>query len=157
MNYKVVVSRLFSLLMVTIVGGLLALPAAAQDSHVTVASQKSFDQTVSQLKSAVSQGGMMVMGEVNQGNMLAMTGLKLKAALFLVGNPTVGKKIFEQDPAAGLYVPLRVFVYEGKDGKTYVSYDKPSSLLAPLNNKDIEMTAGMLDHKLDGLAQMATH
>jgi uncharacterized protein (DUF302 family) len=157
MNYKVVVSRLISLLMVTIVGGLLALPAVAQDSHVTFASQKSFDQTVSQLKSSVSQGGMMVMAEVNQGNMLAMTGLKLKATLFLVGNPTVGKKIFEQDPAAGLYIPLRVFVYEGKDGKAYLSYDKPSSLLGPLNNQDINMTAGMLDQKLEGLAQMSTH
>jgi hypothetical protein len=48
-------------------------------------------------------------------------------------------------------------VYEGKDGKTYLSYDKASSLLAPLNNKDIDMTAGMLDQKLEGLAQMATH
>jgi uncharacterized protein (DUF302 family) len=155
--HRKVVSRLFSLLVATVFAGVLALPAMAQESHVTVASQKSFDQTVGQLKSAVSQGGMMIMGEVNQGNMLAMTGLKLKATLFLVGNPTVGKKIFEQDPAAGLYVPLRVFVYEGKDGKTYVSYDKPSSLLAPLNNKDIEMTAGMLDQKLEGLAQMSTH
>ena len=157
MNNKVVVSRLFSLLMATVVAGMLSLPAAAQDSHVTVASQKTFDQTINQVKSAVSQAGMMVMGEVNQGNMLAMTGLKLKATLFLVGNPNVGKKIFEQDPAAGLYVPIRVFVYEGKDGKTYVSYDKPSSLLAPLNNKDINMTASMLDQKLEGLAQMATH
>ena len=157
MNYKTVVSRLFSLLLAAIVAGMLALPAAAQESHVTVASQKSFDQTVSQLKSAVSQGGMMVMGEVNQGNMLAMTGLKLKATLFLVGNPTVGKKIFEQDPAAGLYIPLRVFVYEGKDSKTYVSYDKPTSQLGTLNNQDISMTAGMLDQKLEGLAQMATH
>ncbi len=155
--HRKVVSRLFSLLLATVFAGVLALPAMAQESHVTVASQKSFDQTVGQLKSAVSQGGMMVMGEVNQGNMLSMTGLKLKATLFLVGNPTVGKKIFEQDPAAGLYIPLRVFVYEGKDGKTYVSYDKPSSLLAPLNNKDIEMTAGMLDQKLEGLAQMSTH
>ena len=157
MNNKVVVSRLFSLLMATVVAGMLSLPAAAQDSHVIVASQKTFDQTINQVKSAVSQAGMMVMGEVNQGNMLAMTGLKLKATLFLVGNPNVGKKIFEQDPAAGLYVPIRVFVYEGKDGKTYVSYDKPSSLLAPLNNKDINMTASMLDQKLEGLAQMATH
>jgi uncharacterized protein (DUF302 family) len=157
MNHKVVVSRLLSLLLATVVAGMLALPAAAQDSHVTVASQKSFDQTVSQLKSAISQGGMMVMGEVNQGNMLAMTGLKLKATLFLVGNPTVGKKIFEQDPSAGLYIPLRVFVFEAKDGKAYVSYDKPSSLLGPLHNKDIDMTAGMLDQKLEGLAQMATH
>jgi len=98
MNYKVVVSRLFSLLMVTIVGGLLALPAAAQDSHVTVASQRSFDQTVSQLKSSISQGGMMVMAEVNQGNMLAMTGLKLKATLFLVGNPNCRQEDLRAGP-----------------------------------------------------------
>ena len=155
--HRKVVSRLFSLLLATVFAGVLALPAMAQESHVTVASQKSFDQTVGQLKSAVSQGGMMVMGEVNQGNMLSMTGLKLKATLFLVGNPTVGKKIFEQDPAAGLYVPLRVFVYEGKDGKTYVSYDKPSSLLSPLNNQEINMVGSMLDQKIEGLAQMSTH
>lgn len=157
MKHKILVARLFSALMAIAIAGALVLPAAAQDSHVTVASQKSFDQTVSQLKSAVSQGGMMVMGEVNQGNMLSMTGLKLKATLFLVGNPTVGKKIFEQDPSAGLYVPLRVFVYEGKDGKAYLSYDKPSSLLATLNNPEINMVAGMLDQKLEGLSQMATH
>jgi uncharacterized protein (DUF302 family) len=157
MKHKILIARLFSALMAIAIVGALVLPAAAQDSHVTVASQKSFDQTVSQLKSAVSQGGMMVMGEVNQGNMLSMTGLKLKATLFLVGNPTVGKKIFEQDPSAGLYVPLRVFVYEGKDGKAYLSYDKPSSLLATLNNPEINMVAGMLDQKLEGLSQMATH
>ena len=156
MSYKKFVSRSFSLLLAAIVAGALTFPAAAQDSHVTVPSNKSFDQTVSQLKSAVSQGGMMVMSEVNQGNMLAMTGLKLKATLFLVGNPTVGKKIFEQDPAAGLYIPVRVFVYEGKNGKAYVSYDKPSSVLGALNNQDINMTAGMLDQKLDGLAKMST-
>jgi len=155
--HRKVVSRLFSLLLATVFAGVLALPAMAQESHVTVASQKSFDQTVGQLKSAVSQGGMMVMGEVNQGNMLSMTGLKLKATLFLVGNPTVGKKIFEQDPAAGLYIPLRVFVYEGKDGQTYVSYDKPSSLLSPLNNQEINMVGSMLDQKIEGLAQMSTH
>jgi uncharacterized protein (DUF302 family) len=157
MNRKMLVARLFSALMALTVAGVLALPAAAQDSHVTVPSQKSFDQTVSQLKSAVGQGGMMVMGEVNQGNMLSMTGLKLKATLFLVGNPTVGKKIFEQEPSAGLYIPLRVFVYEGKDGKAYLSYDKPSSLLGSLNNQEINMVAGMLDQKIEGLAQMATH
>lgn len=100
---------------------------------------------------------MMVMATVDQGNMLSMTGLRLKATLFLIGNPTVGKKLFEQNHAVGLYVPLRVFVYEDKDGKTYVSYDKPSELLAPLHNQEIDQTAQMLDQKLDSLVQMVTH
>ena len=132
------------------------VPAFAQSGRVAVQSQKSFDQTVSALKSAVGQGGMMVMATVDQGNMLSMTGLNLKATLFLVGNPTVGKKLFEQNHAVGLYVPLRVFVYQDKDGKTYVSYDKPSELLSQFDNDDIRQTAGMLDQKLQGLVQMVT-
>jgi uncharacterized protein (DUF302 family) len=139
------------------VAGLFAGMASAQEARVTVESTKSYEQTIEQLKAAVSHGGMMIMANVDQGNMLSMTGLKLKATLFLVGNPTVGKKLFEQDHGVGLYVPLRVFVYEGTDGKTYLSYDKPSSLLKKFNNQQIDMVAGMLDQKLQGLAQMATH
>lgn len=149
-------SLLVLLLAVTVVAA-FAVPTFAQDARVTVPSQKSFDQTVNQLKSNVSQGGMMIMATVDQGNMLSMTGLRLHATLFLVGNPTVGKMLFEQDHAVGLYVPLRVFVYEGTDGKTYLSYDKPSALLAKFNNADINKTASMLDQKLEGLAQMSTH
>lgn len=125
-------------------------------ARVTMPSHKSFDQTVGQLKSSVGQGGMMIMAEVNQGKMLSMTGLSLKATLFLIGNPTVGKQILEQDHAAGLYVPLRVYVYEGSDGHTYLSYDRPSALLAQLNNAGVSKIAGMLDQKLEGLTQMAT-
>ena len=135
---------------------LFTLPAAAQTARVAVESHKSFDQTVNGLKSAVSQGGMMVMATVDQGNMLSMAGLRLKATLFLVGNPTVGKKLFEQDHGVGLYVPIRVFVYEDKDGKTYVSYDRPSELLGQFNNNEIGQTAAMLDQKLQGLVQMVT-
>jgi uncharacterized protein (DUF302 family) len=150
-------SRVLTMLLAITVIAAVASPAMAQDARVTVPSQKSFDQTISQLKSNVSQGGMMIMATVDQGNMLSMTGLKLRATLFLVGNPNVGKMLFSQDHAVGLYVPLRVFVFEGADGKTYLSYDKPSALLGQFNNGEISKTAGMLDQKLDGLAQMSTH
>jgi len=138
-------------------GSFYTRPALAQEARVTVESTHSYEQTIDKLKGAVSQGGMMVMAQVDQGNMLSMAGLKLKAELFLVGNPTVGKQLFEQDHNVGLYVPLRVFVTEGSDGKVYVSYDKPSSSLGQFNNQKIDMIASMLDQKIQGLAQMATH
>ena len=97
---------------------LFAGSAFGQEARVTAQSTRSYEQTIDKLKGAVSQGGMMVMAQVDQGNMLSMAGLKLKATLFLVGNPTVGKKLFEQNHGVGLYVPLRVFVTEDKDGKT---------------------------------------
>jgi uncharacterized protein (DUF302 family) len=125
--------------------------------RVTVASDKSFEQVTGAVKSLVAKNGMMVMAEVNQGKMLSMTGLSLKATLFVVGNPTVGKQLFEQDRGVGLYVPLRVFVYANASGKTFVSYDRPSALLGQFQNEKIGMVAQMLDQKLEGLANMAAH
>jgi uncharacterized protein (DUF302 family) len=123
--------------------------------RVTIASDKSFEDVSSAVKSLVAKNGMMIMAEVNQGKMLSMTGLTLKATLFIVGNPTVGKQLFEQDHAVGLYVPLRVFVFADASGKTFVSYDRPSAVLAQFQNEKIGMVAQMLDQKLDGLANMA--
>lgn len=124
-------------------------------NQVTVASNKSFEQVSDAVKALVAKNGMMVMAEVNQGKMLSMTGLSLNATLYLVGNPTVGKQLFEQNHSVGLYVPLRVFVYSDQNGKTYVSYDKPSTLLSQFHNEKISMIGQMLDQKLDGLATMA--
>jgi uncharacterized protein (DUF302 family) len=149
-------SKSLLLLFSLIFAGLFTLPSSAQENRVTVESTHSYEQTVNKLKEAVSQGGMMVMAQVDQGHMLSMTGLNLKATLFLVGNPTVGKKLFDQNHGVGLYVPLRVFVYEANE-KTFISYDKPSSLLGQFNDKQIDMVAKMLDQKIEGLTQMATH
>jgi uncharacterized protein (DUF302 family) len=137
-----------------------ALGAHAADNtfngtRVTVDSNKSYEQVVDALRSLVGKNGMMVMAEVNQGQMLSMAGLSLKATVFLVGNPTVGKQLFEQDQAVGLYVPLRVSVYADAQGKTHVAYDRPSSLLGQFKNEKVAMVAKMLDEKLDGLASMA--
>jgi len=144
----------FSLALAALFAAFVASPATAQEARVSIPSNKSFEQTVDAFKTAVSKGGMMVMSTVDQGNMLKMTGLEMKGTLFLVGNPNVGKQVFEDNPAAGLYLPLRVYIYQGSDGKAYLSYDKPSVVLKPFNNASIDQTASMLDQKLDMLTQM---
>ena len=122
-----------------------------------MSSNKSFDEVTKAVKSLVAKNGMMIMAEVDQGRMLSMTGLNLKATLYIVGNPVVGKQLFEQDHAVGLYVPVRIFVYSDASGKTSVSYDKPSTLLSQFQNSKMNMVAEMLDQKLEGLANMAAH
>lgn len=144
----------FTLTLAALVVAFAASPAAAQEARVSIPSNKSFEQTVDAFKMAVSKSGMMVMSTVDQGNMLKMTGLEMKGTLFLVGNPNVGKQVFEHNPAAGLYLPLRVYIYQGSDGKAYLSYDKPSVVLKPFNNASIDQTASMLDQKLDMLTHM---
>src|SRR6516225_8284022 len=143
---------------IAVIGLVPSLAAAGETfsgERVTVSSHKSFEDVTNALKGLVAKNGMMVMAEVDQGKMLSMTGLNLKATLYLVGNPTVGKQLFEQDHAVGLYVPLRVFVYSDASGKTSISYDKPSSLLSQFQNPQVKMVAEMLDQKLESLANMA--
>lgn len=123
--------------------------------RVTVPSNKSFEQVNEAIKTLVASNGMMIMAQVDQGKMLSMTGLSLKATLYLVGNPVVGKQLFEQNHAVGLYIPLRLFVYSGHDGRTYIEYDRPSTLLAQFHNEKLEAITQMLDQKLAGLAGMA--
>ena len=160
MNYKSSFRKIILGAVVSVAS--LGLSLAASNTsfsgdRVTVSSDKPFEDVSRAVKSLVAKNGMMVMAEVDQGKMLSMTGLSLKATLFIVGNPTVGKQLFEQDHGVGLYVPLRVFVYTDESGKTFVSYDRPSALLAQFKNEKIVMVAQMLDQKLDGLANMAAH
>ncbi len=62
---------------------LAATAALAQESRISLPSNKTFDQTVDAFKMAVSKGGMMVMSTVDQGNMLKMTGLNMKGTIVL--------------------------------------------------------------------------
>jgi uncharacterized protein (DUF302 family) len=67
----------------------------------------------------------------------------------------LANKLFEQNHAVGLYVPLRVFVYSDEHVNTHVSYDKPSTLLTQFHDGKLSMIAQMLDQKLEALATMA--
>lgn len=127
----------------------------AQDAmKITVQSKASFDNTVESLRKMVAKNGMMVLAEINQGKILSMTGLKLNSITLFVGNPTVGNKLFSANKGVGIAVPIRVNVYEDNDGKTYVSYVKPSNQLASFGNEQINKIAQMLDDKLQALTSM---
>lgn len=82
-----------------------------------------------------------------------MTGLTINAHSFFIGNPNVGKEAFSADPSVGLVIPVRVNVYE-ENGKTYVSYFKPSDSFASFKNKKVKMIGDKLDGKLQIMMKM---
>lgn len=75
--------------------------AFAAGPGVNVKAKGSVDEVLANLKKMVADNGMMVMGELHQGKVLAMTGLKVESETVFVGNPTVGKEIFTEEPGAG--------------------------------------------------------
>lgn len=121
---------------------------------VQVKASGSVDQVLDKLKKAVASNGMMVMGELHQGKVLEMTGLKVQSETVFIGNPTVGKDAFAADPGAGIVLPVRVNVFDDGHGNTFVSYVPPSHLLSEFGNAKVTGIAKMLDGKLQGLIGM---
>ena len=136
--------------------GLAGSASAAQPAGpgVQAAVKGSVDDVVGQLRKAVAGGGMMVMGELHQGKVLAMTGINVSSETLFVGNPTVGKDIFSAAPGAGLVVPVRINVYADAQGRTVVSCIPPSQQLAAFHDAKVDMIAKMLDEKLEELVGM---
>ncbi len=128
--------------------------AANKGPIVQVKASGSVDQVLDKLKKAVASNGMMVMGELHQGKVLEMTGLKVQSETVFVGNPTVGKDAFAADAGAGIVLPVRVNVFDDGHGNTIVSYVPPSHLLASLGNAKVTGIAKMLDGKLQNLVGM---
>lgn len=127
---------------------------AAGTIPVTVQSKQSFENTVSEVRKLVKQNGMMVLSEVNQGKILSMTGLSVNAVSLFVGNPQIGNKLFSADHGVGVAVPVRLNIYKGTNGKTYINYVKPSDQLASFKNERIQKIAQNLDKKLAMLTGM---
>ncbi|NOY76670.1 MAG: DUF302 domain-containing protein [Calditrichaeota bacterium] len=153
---RIITSHALSMALILFAIGLVrSTPVSAQDWNLQqVKAKGTYSETVARVKKLVAGNGMMILGQVNQGKILSMTGLKLKAVSLFVGNPTMGKKIFSADPGVGIAIPVRINIFEAKDGNTYVNYFKPSTQLAPFKNKAVAMAAKMLDNKLAKLTAM---
>ncbi len=127
----------------------------AQDNGpVTVQSKQPFEKTVKEIRKMVSNSGMMVLSEINQGKILSMTGININAESLFIGNPQIGNKLFSADRGVGIAIPVRLNIYEGSDGNTYVSYVKPTVQLASFKNEKVQKIAQMLDGKLGKLTGM---
>jgi uncharacterized protein (DUF302 family) len=126
----------------------LSKASAAESRLVSVTTHGSFNQTVSMFKKLVAKNGMMVLGMLNQGKVMGMTGLKLRSETFFVGNPTMGKKLFSAQKGVGVLIPVRVNIYVNNDGKTIVSYLQPSKELGAFHDPMLVKMGMMLDKNL---------
>jgi uncharacterized protein (DUF302 family) len=61
----------------------------------------------------------------------------------------------ENNPGAGLYIPIHLLVYEKSDGKVVVEYDLPSTSFAQFNNAEILLDSITLEDNLIKLVQVA--
>lgn len=105
------------------------------------------------LKKAAGEEDLMLFGIQDHGKLLSICGSPKKARQYVLGNPLTAVTMTRHDIRAGLYAPLRMFVYEADDLSTRIEFDQPSSLFGQFNNTDIKMVAESLDRKLANLVR----
>jgi uncharacterized protein (DUF302 family) len=104
------------------------------------------------IEGMVGQLGLMTLGKLEQGPLVSVLGKPKKMSLYLIGNPVLANRMYDQRPAVGLYAPLRVLIYEDEEGTCHFTYERPSMVLEQFGDDEIRAVARLLDQKMEHLA-----
>ena len=118
-----------------------------------IASRSSAQEIERTIGNMVGELGFMVLAKLDQGPLVSLLGKPKKMTVYLIGNPVLANRMYEQHPAVGLYAPLRASIYEDNDGKCHFTYERPSKLLEQFKNEEIRVVARLLDRKMESLAE----
>lgn len=134
-------------LMIMAWAALAAGPALAADV-MTVAATGKVAEVMDRLEAAVTGAGATVFARVDHGAGADSVGMPIGASeLLIFGNPALGTPVMVADPLAGLYLPLKVLVYEDGDG-VWLAYEPPAEsfedLAVPRDAEAVAKMAGAL-------------
>lgn len=92
-------------------------------------SEHGVQETMDRLEAMVGDKGLAVFNRIDHQANARKAGMEMAASQLLIfGNPKMGTAIMQQDPGAGLDLPLRVLVFEDGQGQTWISYHNPQGL-----------------------------
>src|SRR5262245_25019129 len=92
-------------------------------------SSKSVAQTVDGLKRLIVDRGFTVFNVIDHSGVAERAGVDMPdSKLVMLGKPTVGAAVMLAAPLAALDFPLKVLVWEDRNGAVSVSYNSPEFL-----------------------------
>jgi len=154
---KQTLRRIFVLAMGAVLMGWAGLTPAQSPDRVDRVSKADFDRTVKQLETALKGHGMMIAATLDHQNMLRMVGANVRGSKTLeFAKPDMMKMVMATEPEVGLEMPMKIYVYERGDGKTVVSYYKPSAAFGHYGKDQLKMMGEMMDKTLHDIVTEAT-
>ena len=106
----------------------------SSDGVITKPSSKSVAQTIDGLRSVMADRGFTVFNVIDHSGVAERAGVQMPdSKLVMFGKPTVGAKVMLAAPLAALDIPLKVLVWEDRNGAVSVSYNSPVFLAERYN------------------------
>lgn len=102
---------------------------SAAKGIVDISSNHSVDQTVEKLKGILQAKGVKLFAMVDHSGQAEKVGLKMSPTkLMIFGSPKAGTPLMLAAPSIAIDFPLKILVWEDRNGKVWVSYNTPQYL-----------------------------
>ncbi|HEY1875860.1 MAG TPA: DUF302 domain-containing protein [Rhizomicrobium sp.] len=96
---------------------------------VVTASAHGPAETMQKLIAAVTERGLGVLAHIDHADAAAKAGMELRATDLLVfGNPQGGTPLMQANQTIGIDLPLKVLIWQDRDGRTWLGYNDPGWL-----------------------------
>jgi uncharacterized protein (DUF302 family) len=107
-------------------GTLMADSTRSSDGVITKPSGKSVAQTIDGLRRLMADRGFTVFNVIDHSGVAERAGVAMPdSKLVMFGKPAVGAAVMAAVPLAALDIPLKVLVWQDRNGAVSVSYNSP--------------------------------
>ena len=120
------------------------------------ADSESWDEYKKEIESHVGPSGFSLFATIDHGAWIKKVGIRRKVLRLIIGNPTIAITMLRHDLTAGLFAPVELILVEEDDGRSSLTYLRPSSLVVVEKNDTLLDAAKQLDSKLEALAAKVT-
>src|ERR1700722_12030123 len=105
------------------------MPQLADSGLVHLKSNHSVVDTVARLEALLQTKSLTILTQIDHSGDAAKAGLMLSPTkLIIFGNPKSGTPLMIVAPTVAIDLPLKALIWEGTDGKVWLSYNSPDYL-----------------------------
>ena len=102
---------------------------ADENGLVHVASSRSVPETLKKLQTTIEARGLKIFALIDHSGEAEKAELSMRPTQLLIfGSPKAGTPLMIAAPTLAIDLPLKALVWEGPDGKVWVSYNSPDYL-----------------------------
>lgn len=98
---------------------------------ITISTKQSFNETVEKVIFFIKKKEFTIFAQIDHAAEAIKEGLSLRPTkLIIFGNPTIGTILMKDRQSSGIDLPVKILIWEGANGKTWLSYNSMSFLKA---------------------------